>query len=148
MKILALDLGTKCGWAIDHTHRHGVWDLSVRHGESPGIRYIRFEKLLREVMTTGVDLVVYELVHRHEGTQAAHIYGGLLASLQRICDQNQVEYQGFGVAEIKKHATGKGNANKEMMIEAARKSYPSATIEDDNVADALHLLSLARIRCS
>jgi len=99
-------------------------------------------------MTTGVDLVVYELVHRHEGTQAAHIYGGLLASLQRICDQNQVEYQGFGVAEIKKHATGKGNANKEMMIEAARKSYPSATIEDDNVADALHLLSLARIRCS
>ena len=148
MNILALDLGTKCGWALDHTLKNGTWNLSVRHGESPGIRYIRFEKFLREVLSVGIDLVAYELVHRHEGTQAAHVYGGLLAVLQSICDQEGVEYQGFGVADIKRHATGKGNANKEMMVKAARESYPSATIEDDNQADALHLLSLARIRCS
>ena len=46
---------------------------------------------------------------------------------------------GIPVGTIKKHATGKGNASKEMMIEAARKKLGYKD-DDDNEADALWIL--------
>ena len=47
----------------------------------------------------------------------------------------------FSATEIKKHATGKGNASKPMMIEAARNKL-GYTGADDNEADALWILDL------
>jgi Holliday junction resolvasome RuvABC endonuclease subunit len=49
-----------------------------------------------------------------------------------------IPYQGVPVGSIKKHATGKGNASKEMMIAAAKaRGFRPA---DDNEADALAIL--------
>jgi Holliday junction resolvasome RuvABC endonuclease subunit len=58
-----------------------------------------------------------------------------------FCEERKIEYRGYSPSEIKKFATGKGNANKEQMVHAAQ-GY-GAIIEDDNHADALHLLHLA-----
>jgi Holliday junction resolvasome RuvABC endonuclease subunit len=89
-----------------------------------------------------VHAVYYEDVKRHEGVLAAHAYGGFLAMLQAWCATNRIPMHAVGVGEIKKHWTGKGNANKAAMVdEAKRRGYAPV---DDNHADALAILSFAR----
>lgn len=141
-RILALDLGTKCGFAID-AHGSGVWNLSPGRFEGAGMRFVRFRRLLSEVLD-GIDLVYFEEVRRHIGTDAAHIYGGLMAIVTEECELRKIPYAGIPVGTIKKHATGKGNADKTAMVEAARARFEHHTkIQDDNHADALWLLDYA-----
>ncbi len=80
--------------------------------------------------------VFYEEVHRHLGTDAAHCYGGLVAHIQAWCCENNVPYKGVPVATIKKAATGKGNANKEAMLDAAARAWPGIAMATDDEADA------------
>lgn len=141
-RILALDLGTHLGWAKSPLES-GVVDLSNRRGESVGMRFVHWRRWLEIMLQSGVDIVVYEDVKNHKGVQAAHIYGGLLSILQERCEVLKIEYTHYGVGEIKRHATAKGNAKKEAMVAAAEQKWPEITIEDDNHADALWLLSLA-----
>lgn len=142
MNILALDLGTKCGWATNQNS--GVWNLKPTTNESAGRRYTKFRTLLLAAITTyKIDLVAFEEVHMHIGVDAAHCFGGLRAIMQTVCLDLKVEYQGVPVGTIKKHATGKGNAKKDQMILAATKLYPSVNVIDDNHADALCLLNYA-----
>ena len=80
----------------------------------------------------------FEEVRRHAGTDAAHVYGGLMATLTAWAELRGVPYQGVPVGTIKRHATGKGNAPKEAMIAAAHgRGFSPA---DDNEADAIALL--------
>lgn len=83
----------------------------------------------------------FEEVRRHAGTDAAHIYGGLMATLTSWAELRGVPYQGVPVGTIKRHATGKGNAPKEAMIAAARARGFSPA--DDNEADAIAILHWA-----
>lgn len=147
MKILALDLGTRTGWAI---HRpampepiSGTMDFTTKRWESPAVRFLHFRQSIPELLFE-IDHVVYERVHRHAGTDAAHFYGGLLAELQVACLERNLPFEGFTPGQIKKHATGKGNADKDAMIAAASARWPQQLIRDDNQADALWLLDLAR----
>lgn len=144
--ILALDLGTKLGWALSDREA-GTIDLSARRNhESSGMRFVRFRTWLREMLDSGIDLVAYEDVRNHKGVEAAHIYGGLVAILQEECltRRKPVEYVGVGVGAIKRFATGKGNAPKDLMVAAAQRRWPELPIADDNMADSLWLLSYAR----
>jgi Holliday junction resolvasome RuvABC endonuclease subunit len=77
-------------------------------------------------------------VRRHVGTDAAHVFGGLLASLTAWAETTGVPYQSVPVGTIKQHVTGKGNAPKEAMIAAARARGFSPA--DDNEADAIAIL--------
>ena len=85
--------------------------------------------------------MVFEEVRRHLGTTAGHIYGGYLAHLTAWAEANRIPYQGVPVGTIKRHVTGKGNADKQAVIEAVRRlGFAPA---DDNEADALALLHWA-----
>ena len=54
------------------------------------------------------------------------------------CEQHEVPYQGVPVGTIKRHVTGKGNADKAAVIAAIRaRGFNPA---DDNEADALAIL--------
>ena len=77
-------------------------------------------------------------MRRHAGTDAAHIYGGFLATLTAWCERESVAYQGVPVGTIKRFATGKGNAPKDAMIAAVRARGFSPA--DDNEADAIAIL--------
>jgi Holliday junction resolvasome RuvABC endonuclease subunit len=70
------------------------------------------------------------------------VYGGFLAMLEAWCATNKVRMIGVGVGTVKQHWTGKGNADKVAMIEAAKGRGHNPV--DDNHADALAILSLAR----
>jgi len=141
MKILAIDPGTKCGWAIDAKHS-GVWNLKPNKFDSGGMRFVELYNHIRNNIS-GVDLLVYERVERHSSTYAGHIYGGIIAVIQGISQEYLVPYKGVPVGTIKKHATGKGSANKEAMIRAAQSLFRGVDIKDDNHADALCLLEYA-----
>lgn len=144
MSILALDLGTNCGFALLHPTGltvNGTWPLKSKRMESLGMRYVRFRDHLNAMrVNNGVSQVYFEEVRRHMGVDAAHMYGGYLAHLQAWCDEHGIPWQGVPVGEIKKFWTGKGNASKdEMIAEARRRGYDPA---DDNEADAIAILVL------
>ena len=147
--ILALDLGTTTGWALrvaDSQIVHGFVSFRPHRFEGGGMRYLRFRRWLTELKNTvagtqGVGVVYFEEVRRHLGVDAAHVYGGLLATLTAWCEHHQIPYQGVPVGTIKRHVTGKGNASKDEVIAAVRAlGYP---VTDDNEADALALLHWA-----
>lgn len=145
--ILALDLGTTTGWALlgrDGAITSGSQSFKPQRFEGGGMRYLRFKRWLTEVKqcADGIDLVAFEEVRRHVGVDAAHAYGGFLATLTSWCEHHEIAYQGVPVGTIKKHATGKGNASKEQMLAAARERGHEPA--DDNQADALCLLYLAQ----
>jgi Holliday junction resolvasome RuvABC endonuclease subunit len=143
--ILALDLGTQTGWAIRLIDGQIISDSETfkpQRFEGGGMRYLRFRKWLTEIKQSGeIDAIYFEEVRRHIGVDAAHAYGGFMATLTSWCEHHQIPYQGVPVGTIKKHATGKGNAGKAEMITAVVKR--GFTPVDDNEADALALLHWA-----
>ena len=144
--ILALDLGTTTGWALRGSDGHitsGSESFRPQRFEGGGMRFLRFKRWLTELkaVADGIDALHFEEVRRHVSTDAAHAYGGFLATLTAWCEHHQIPYQGVPVGTIKKHATGKGNASKDEMVASARARGHAPT--DDNEADALALLHWA-----
>ena len=143
---LALDLGTTTGWAI-HGHdgliTSGTVSFKPRRFDGGGMRYLRFTNWLTELdrLSGPITAIWFEEVRRHAGTDAAHVYGGLMASLTSWAELRGIPYEGVPVGTIKRHATGKGNAPKQAMLEAARDRGFSPA--DDNEADAIAILMWA-----
>lgn len=147
--ILALDLGTKCGVCVMAPGRElllsGTWDLSPRKDDRWGRRFLAFRANL-ETALRGYQpsVIAYEDVRRHVATDAAHIYGGLLAVLEMTALAWDLPTCPIGVGTIKKAATGKGNADKTAMAVAASRKWPGLEIFDDNQADALWIAEACR----
>jgi Holliday junction resolvasome RuvABC endonuclease subunit len=144
--ILALDLGTTTGWALrgrDGSITSGSESFKPQRFEGGGMRFLRFRRWLTETKqcADGFDAVYFEEVRRHAGVDAAHAYGGFLATLTAWCEHHQIPYQGVPVGTIKKHATGKGNASKAEIVDAMRALGHQPA--NDNEADALALLCSA-----
>jgi len=141
-KILAIDPASHCGWAVSRTV-YGVWNLTAKRDESAGMRLIRMRsKMIELIKAEGINLVVFE----RPGGQfkgAIIVQSELQGQIKVVCEDLGINYRAYSSMEMKKHATGKGNAGKPAMISAAklRLGYPG---NDDNEADALWLLELAK----
>jgi hypothetical protein len=116
--------------------------VSLRPGrfDGGGMRYLRFTNWLTEIdqLAGPVAAIWFEEVRRHAGTDASHIYGGLMATLTAWAELRGMPYEGVPVGTIKRHATAKGNADKATMIAAIRAR--GFNPKDDNEADAIALL--------
>lgn len=143
MKILALDIATKTGWAT--LTSSGVWDLKPNRGESEGMRVVRFKAKVKEIITLEeITLVSYERpagMHKSSIMVASEMVG----VLKDLCIELKVNLACYSATEIKKHATGKGNSNKEAMIKTATEKFTRIKIIDDNHADALWLLDMTSL---
>jgi hypothetical protein len=143
LTILALDLATKTGWALRLANGQiisGTVSFRPSRYDGGGIRYLRFRRWLDNMAadTGGIGVVHHEEVRRHVSTDAAHVHGGLLATLTSWCEQRSIAYQGVPVGTIKRHIAGKGNADKQAVIAAVRERGFSPS--DDNEADAIAIL--------
>jgi Holliday junction resolvasome RuvABC endonuclease subunit len=141
--ILTLDLGTKTGWAIqkqDGAIISGTKTFKPGRFEGGGMRYLQFTRWLLWLCDNEgpFKTIWFEEVRSHKGVDAAHAYGGFLATLTQWAEKESIPYAGVSVGTIKKHATGQGNANKDAMIEAAKAR--GFKPQDDNEADAIALL--------
>ena len=166
---LGLDLATNCGYAYA-VHRTpaawefnpwqmGVWDLAAGRYDTGGIIFLKLRRFLYEVNPA---LVFYEdvkytpaeAITKFNAAQAlaraatsAELIGALKMTLVAWCTDHKVDCTGVPIGTIKKLATGKGNANKELVIEACNQTFgtnfdPTAykTTGADNVADAAWVL--------
>jgi hypothetical protein len=149
MLILAVDPGTKLGWALGRDGallESGVEDLSVRRGESSGARFLRFRRFLDQPPRP--DLIVYEQAH-HRGGAATEVCVGITTRIQEFAAAHRIECVGIHTGSLKKRCTGNGAAKKWEMIVVAQGLWASlkdqwgaVKVIDDNEADALCLLWL------
>jgi Holliday junction resolvasome RuvABC endonuclease subunit len=141
--VLTLDLGTTTGWALrtgDGMIASGTVSFRPSRYDGGGMRYLRFRAWLDQLAIDAgpIATIHFEEVRRHVGTDAAHLYGGFLATLTAWCEQRGIAYQGAPVATIKRFIAGKGNADKAAVLAAVRARGFSPA--DDNEADAIAIL--------
>jgi len=142
MKIIAIDSGTKTGWASnDGILTSGTQDFSLKRGESPGMRFLMFQSWLKKIIKIiQPNIIIYERAH-HRGGGATEVGVGLTTLIQTVCAEYKIEHVALHSSTLKKHATGKGNSSKEDMMAAATKK--GWAFQDDNECDALWLLDYA-----
>lgn len=140
MARLALDLGTTTGWCIGANAgalASGSQSFKPGRYDGGGMRFVRFKKWLDELQAAyPLTSVYFEEVRRHVGTDAAHVYGGLLATLTAWCEDRAIPYAGIPVGTIKKSFCGNGAASKDAMIaEAIKRGFrPGGHDEADAIA--------------
>jgi hypothetical protein len=169
---LGLDLATNCGVAqafFDpaeggntlHKIWLGQWDLSAAGYESGGARFMRLRQMLYE---TNPSVIFYEDVKvtpvqmpgpPNPGAIVARVAPSLEligAFKSHVCEYGErqgIPVVGLGIGEIKRYATGRGNADKVAVIKAANAKFGIEldsehyqTTGDDNIADAAFVLTL------
>jgi len=144
--ILALDLGTTTGWAIrgfDGLITSGTASFRPSRFDGGGMRFLRFINWLTELdrLSGPIATIWFEEVRRHTGTDAAHVFGGLMATLTAWAELRGVPYEGVPVGTWKRCLCGKGNASKSEVIEAVIANGFSPASSDE--ADALAILHWA-----
>lgn len=152
LPVLALDLATKTGWALSDRNGRitsGVQEFDLRRGESPGLRFLRFRKWLKEILNlaemgkqysdTLPGLITVEQPH-HRGGFSTQLLLGFFTDVLAEAALFGLEHLSVHTATLKKQSVGKGNAGKDEMVKKAKELYPDVDIIDDNHADALLLL--------
>jgi Holliday junction resolvasome RuvABC endonuclease subunit len=107
------------------------------------MRLIRLNAFLNATYKKfGPELVAFEAA-RHQGIGGAAVSQAELQGVIKLfCESCQLPYIGYSPSTIKKHATGKGTASKDMMVAAATEKF--GKVVDDNHADALWIMDYAR----
>lgn len=148
MRILALDQGLKTGWASQDERggvECGTLKFEADRGESKGIRYLKFRNWLNQMLDSiNPEVVVYEQTH-HRGGYATEVGYAFTTRIQELCADRKIPFKATHTGTLKKFATGSGKADKSDMVREAKKNHPNQLIEeDDDIADALHLLDYAK----
>jgi hypothetical protein len=140
IKIIALDMATVTGWAVNG--QSGTFKADLKRGESPGMRFLRFRSWLRSLIQTigGVDLLVFEQAH-HRGGAATQLCVGLMTEALTAAAEHGANTMPVHSGTLKKWACGHGKAEKKAMIERARQFGFDPV--DDNEADACLLFRYA-----
>ncbi|GHU15225.1 hypothetical protein FACS189449_12690 [Alphaproteobacteria bacterium] len=137
MNILALDLGTKCGFAIWKDGSIISGTKKLQHNKNAfGLRFLDFRRwLIRMIGEHNVYMLFFERVHGHKGTDAAHCFGGFMYTLASVCEEFNIKCTGIPVGTIKKFATGKGNARVHTDWEKLCYKYrdPSSDVAKDRM---------------
>lgn len=135
MNLLSLDIATTTGWKTKTTS--GTWLLKPNRGESESMRVVRFKSKVREMIDLeNITIIAYERpAGMHKGS--IMVASEMVGVLKDLCVEKGIDLCCHSASEIKKFATGKGNAGKPQMITAAIELgfHP----KDDNEADAIHL---------
>lgn len=139
MKVLALDIATNTGWKT--ALGSGTWNFSPKKGDSEGMRAVKFKhKVTEKVKEEGIELISYERPFAGKFPNSIIAPSKMIGVLEVLCDELGLELTAYAPTEIKKFATGKGNAKKPDMVAAAvALGYKP---KDDNEADAIHLYNL------
>jgi len=156
LRIVGLDLGNSCGVAaldlypgvplVDCPIYLGQWDLSLSRYDSGIISLLRLQAF---ITVCRPDFVAFEqpmFTPNIRGPRAAVLLQGamrsqshiseLAAALMLWCHTHSVPYCAYTSTTIKRFATGKGNASKEDMVNAA-KSRLSVVFPDGSDAEEI-----------
>lgn len=139
MNILALDVATTTGYAT--SSKYGNWTLKKRD-DSAGMKLIRFkQELIKIIKEEKIELIVFERssgMHKSSIITQSELHG----VLKLLAEELGINYLSYSAKEIKSHATGNGNASKNLMIEKAKEKLNYKGNSSDE-ADALWIYDLA-----
>ncbi len=150
--LIAADLGSRLfGWATFHTDlgrtawrrslaQSGTWRIwsekDKRRGHHPGLRWSRLEQHLdRAAEFLSIDVVVYEMVRRHDGTVAAQSWGGAQAVLLCWASRHDIPVETVEVADVKAAVLGEGRGTKKAVTAAAQRMFRT-DFDGPDAADA------------
>ena len=155
--IIALDLGTSCGYAVLQGSRRlesGRWKTMPTKAKRVhrGERWAAFTAGVTQLLVRHptVELIAYERVRRHLGTTAAHVYGGFIGTFESIMfarflhGGTAVQEEGIEVPTWKMACGLPGNADKATIRAAMDKRFRIKTKSEDE-ADALGVAVAARV---
>lgn len=168
MKILALDLGTTFGYAVEAddyplscgsvllaTPKEIKYQAKLRMDRRCDMRFLRFVRHLRCLCTSfHPDWMVFEDVQFASTSKQAHLWATWRAAVWLVANEfSGVEIECCPVGTLKKFATGSGTADKGVMAEYLLQN-PRFMLRhgliidrvtnlkiDDNAVDAIHLLN-------
>jgi len=173
VRYAAFDFGESCGLAFcdlrpgevikDVTVYLDLLSLAIGAFDSTGLRFLRLEQFL-DVLAPDVigfenvkytppqDLFIGKLSPAAILARTAtptEFFGALKSFLVTYAERRGIPAKGYEIAEIKKYATGKGNASKVVMTAACNArlgtDFDAATCEQtgaDDMADAAFALCL------
>jgi len=140
--LLAIDPATLLGWAVSYT-MYGTINFETKRDESAGIKFMRWKaRLVELIQLNNVKIIAFE---RPSGNKPAALmsHARFTLIIETVCIELGLEFRGYSASEIKKFATGNGNASKELMIKVAQEKL-GYTGTDNNEADALWILALLK----
>jgi len=149
MVVLAIDPGTHCGWAAlsGGNITGGCEDFTLKRGESPGLKFIRFTNWFVSLLNKfRPDLVVYEQAH-FRGGYATELLVGFTTRIVEFCTARGIEYAAVHSGTLKKWAVGDGRADKRSMMDCVSVRI-ERKITNEHEADALWLLFYAKAHFS
>ena len=139
--VLALDVATHCGWRM--ADNGGTWHFPKTESapKKLGPDYAQHKafrtKLIDTIIENDIKVVAAEDVvfgHFIDFRKLCELRGVLF----EVCESLDIPVIVFKPSDIKKFATGNGNADKDKMIEACINRWHITPI-DDNEADATHI---------
>lgn len=142
MSYLCLDLATQTGWAVvenGEIKASGSQSFKKKRGETNGVLFLRLHKWLDDMvqLCESKVVLVYEQAH-FRGGAPTELCVGMQTHTQSWCAKMDIECAPVTTSQLKRHATGKGNAPKDVMVAAAAKILGRDPV-DDNEADAVHI---------
>lgn len=147
MRILSLDLSINCpGYCVADDDQYITSGYQEQKDKRASV-YSRIEKNL-ELINTLVTKYQIKTVWMEDTSPSGHgKIGQMLIEQAGIvkywCRYRQIPVHTFSISDIKKHNTGKGNADKAEMIAAIQsKGYPSVNQNDEADAIAIWLCGL------
>jgi Holliday junction resolvasome RuvABC endonuclease subunit len=163
MKVLALDLGTKCGWALSEGSftLAGTWILATPKEITYQAKLrmdrrcdIRIGRLFKAINETQPNWIFFEDVQFASTTLQAHLWASLRGALWVYATLEGISIDCCPVGTLKKFGSGHGASDKAAMARAAVRRYPhlveiqdgktvlklTGAELDDNAIDAIHLL--------
>lgn len=156
MKILALDLGTKLGWAM-HCPCEGLHAGTVVLAtpkslqEAKKLRLdrrldIRVQNFAGWLEARRFDQIVYEDIRFCVSQAQAHLWASLRGVVWSYAARRGTVIDCLDTGKLKKWTTGSGAADKQAMWDSARIRWPHLVDRtwDDNAVDAFCLLQFFR----
>lgn len=154
--ILAIDLGTKLGWAMSRPVE-GISAGTMILASDKNLRYakklrmdrrldIRIQVLALWLEAQPVDLLVWEDVRFCSSQAQGHLWGSLRGVLWSFAARRGILTDCLDTGKLKRWTTGSGAADKPAMEAAVRRRWPELVQPgyDDNTYDALALLQFFR----
>jgi crossover junction endodeoxyribonuclease RuvC len=143
MLVLALDLSTRCGWALgrdQETPRHGVWELPVSPALGPRLSALA-ASLEDALAILAPDHVCMEAPLPPQAQTAMHtarLQFGLAAVCEMVCHEQGVPLDEAAPHEVRKLIFNRARVDKQEVVIWCRARGLSPAEHND--ADALALL--------
>jgi len=172
-RVLALDLGSKTGWALSGLHSSavpaGTWVLETPRGMRYAKKLRMDRRLDPRVMAlvnhlvevhrkTPLDYIVFEDVKFCSSQAQGHLWGSFRGAVWAFAHLHGIQTECLDTGKLKIFATGSGSADKPAMAWALVRQFSgvfshekglvkhreTGTLLDDNAVDAIHLLNWAQ----